>query len=79
MHLPKLLFWQQLGRQLLVATVLAAGTIAYRMYSTPNTLPALMLVGATACIAAWGLSITLILSHSDRAMFGKFARALTQR
>ncbi|WP_354270618.1 hypothetical protein [Bradyrhizobium japonicum] len=62
-----------------MAAVLAAGTIAYKTYSTPYTLPALIIVGAIACLAAWVLSVALILSQSDRAMFGKFARALTQR
>ncbi|MCA1471228.1 teichoic acid transporter [Bradyrhizobium sp. IC3195] len=79
MHLPRMLFWEQLGKQTLVAAVLAAGTIAYKTYSTPHTLPPLIIVGAIACAAAWMLSIALVLSQTDRAMLGKFARALTQR
>ncbi|WP_439409348.1 lipopolysaccharide biosynthesis protein [Bradyrhizobium sp. DASA03076] len=79
MSLPNSLFWQQLGRQVVVAAILAAMAAGYKMYATPTTLPALFIVGSIACIAAWALSIGLILSRSDRAMVGKFARAMTQR
>ncbi|MDA9421471.1 lipopolysaccharide biosynthesis protein [Bradyrhizobium sp. CCBAU 53380] len=79
MSLPNLLFWQQLGRHVLVAAILAAMAAGYKMYAAPATLLALTLVGGLACIAAWALSIGLILSRSDRAMVGKFARALTPR
>jgi O-antigen/teichoic acid export membrane protein len=79
MSLPHSLFWQQLARQLVVAAILAATVAGYKMYATPTTLPALFIVGAVACVAAWVLSITLILSPSDRAMVGKFAHAMTQR
>lgn len=78
MHLPRMLFWQQLGRQVLVAAVLALGTLAYKAYATPHTLSALILVGAIACIAAWALSVALILSQSDRVMFSRFARTMMQ-
>ncbi|WP_246791495.1 lipopolysaccharide biosynthesis protein [Bradyrhizobium commune] len=79
MSLPNSLFWQQLGRQMMVAAILAAMAASYKMYSEPTTLPALFVVGTIACIAAWALSITLILSRTDRAMVGKFARAMSQR
>jgi O-antigen/teichoic acid export membrane protein len=79
MSLPDSLFWQQLGRQLLVAAILAATATGYKMYSTPTTLAALFVVGAVWCIAAWALSISLILSRSDRAMVSKFARAMRGR
>ena len=79
MSLPNLLFWQQLGRHVLVAAILAAMAAGYKMYAAPPSLLALTLVGGLACIAAWALSVGLILSRSDRAMVGKFARALTPR
>lgn len=78
MSLPNSLFWQQVGRQMVVAVILAAMVAGYRMYATPTTLPALFIVGSIACITAWALSISVILSRSDRAMVGKFARAMTQ-
>ncbi|MCF6751027.1 hypothetical protein, partial [Escherichia coli] len=62
MSLPNSLFWQQLGRHVLVAAILAAMAVGYKMYAAPPTLLALTLVGGLACIAAWALSIGLILS-----------------
>ncbi|UPK17227.1 teichoic acid transporter [Bradyrhizobium sp. 131] len=79
MSLPISLFWQQLGRQLVVAAILAAMAVGYKMYATPTTLAALFIVGSVWCIAAWLLSVSLILTRSDRAMVGKFARAMAQR
>jgi hypothetical protein len=38
-----------------------------------------VVVGGVGCIGAWILSITLILSRRDRAMFGQFARAISHR
>lgn len=78
MSLPHSLFWKHLARQLVVATILAAMAAGYKTYATSTTLPALLVVGAIWCIAAWVLSLSLILSRSDRAMIGKFARAMTQ-
>ncbi|OAF01235.1 teichoic acid transporter [Bradyrhizobium centrolobii] len=79
MGLPRRLFWQHVARQALVAAILAVLVRAYKIYVTPETLPALIVAGATGCIAAWALSMMLILSRGDRAMFGKFARAMTNR
>ena len=79
MSLPSSLFWDQVGRQTVVAAILATAAAVYRMYSNPEGLAGLVVVGGLGCIAAWILSITLILSRSDRAMFGRFARTITQR
>lgn len=79
MVLPRRLFWLHVARQVLVAVILAFLVLLYKMYVTPATLPALIVAGTTGCIAAWALSLMLILSRSDRAMFGKFARAMTHR
>lgn len=79
MELPSWLLWQHLARQALVAAILAALVLAYKTYVTPQSLAALIIAGATGCVAAWALSLMLILSRSDRAMFGKFARAMTHR
>lgn len=79
MSLPSSLFWEQVGRQAVVAAILTAAAVAYKMISSPDSLAGLVVVGSIGCIAAWILSITLILSRSDRAMFGRFARAITQR
>jgi O-antigen/teichoic acid export membrane protein len=79
MSLPSSLFWKQVGKQVIVAAILAGVAEAYKMYSSPETLAGLVVVGGFGCIAAWALSMTLILSRSDRAMFGKFARAIVQR
>jgi len=79
MELPGSLFWEQVGRQAMVAVILAAVAAAYKFYSTPDGLAALAVVGTVGCIAAWALSITLILSERDRAMVGRVARAIVQR
>lgn len=79
MNLPGSLFWEQVGRQMLVAVILAAAAAAYRMYSSTEGLVGLVVVGGVGCIGAWILSITLILSRRDRAMFGQFARAISHR
>jgi O-antigen/teichoic acid export membrane protein len=79
MSLPRSLFWEQVGRQMVVAAILATAAVAYKMYSSPEGLAGLVVVGGLGCIAAWILSLTLILSRGDRAMFGRFARAITQR
>jgi hypothetical protein len=79
MSLPRRLFWQHAARQALVAAILAAMVLVYKTYLTPQTLPALIVAGATGCVAAWALSVMLILSRRDREMFGKVARAMTHR
>jgi hypothetical protein len=79
MGLSSLLFWEQLGRHAIVAGILTAAVAAYKMFSIPTGLMSLMIVGGVSCIVAWALSVTIILSHSDRAMFGKFVNAMTRR
>jgi O-antigen/teichoic acid export membrane protein len=79
MSLPGSLFWEQLGRHAIVAGILAAGVAAYKMFSSPDGLMGLVVVGGFSCIVAWALSLTLVLSHHDRAMFGRFVRAMTRR
>jgi hypothetical protein len=39
----------------------------------------LTIVGGLSCIVAWILSGAIVLSGTDRAMFGRFARAMTPR
>jgi len=77
MKLPRSLFWEQLGRQVLVASILAGLIVVSKTFIDPGSLIALMLVGGVSCIVAWVLSGAIILSGSDRAMFGRFARAMT--
>jgi O-antigen/teichoic acid export membrane protein len=79
MDLPGSLFWEQVGRQTMVAAILAAMVATYKFYSAPSGLAALVIVGTIGCIAAWALSVALILSQSDRAMVGRIARAIVQR
>jgi O-antigen/teichoic acid export membrane protein len=79
MGLSNRLFWEQLGKQAVVALILAAMVAAYKMLSSPASFAGLVIVGGLSCIAAWFLSLALILSRSDRAMFGRFARAITRR
>lgn len=79
MALPRRLFWEHVARQVLVAALLTVFVLSYKMYFAPTTLPALVVAGTIGCIAAWALSLTLILSRRDRAMFGNFARAITPR
>lgn len=79
MSLPRRLFWQHAARQALVAAILAAMVLAYKTYVIPQTLPALIVAGATGCVAAWALSVMLILSRRDREMFGKVARTMAHR
>jgi hypothetical protein len=79
MKLPRSLFWEQLGRQVLVASILAGLIVASKMFVDPGSLIALAVIGGLNCIVAWVLSGAIILSGSDRAMFGRFARAMTPR
>lgn len=79
MHLPNRLFWEQVGRQVIVAAILVIGVLAYRAYAKPEGIIQLMVAGGLSCVAAWGLSASLILSAQDRAMFGRFTKAFTTR
>jgi hypothetical protein len=49
------------------------------MYFDPGSLIALAIVGGLSCIVAWILSGAIVLSGTDRAMFGRFARAMAPR
>lgn len=73
------LFWEQLARQMVVALVLCIAVVSLKVYWHPSTLTALVVVGTLGCIAAWCLSVALILSPTDRAMVGRFARTVAQR
>ncbi len=79
LKLPKSLFWDQLGRQVLVASILAGLTIVSKTFVDPGSLMVLAVVGGLSCVVAWLLSGAIVLSGSDRAMFGRFARAMTLR
>ncbi|MGV7214031.1 lipopolysaccharide biosynthesis protein [Bradyrhizobium sp. UFLA05-112] len=79
MELSPALFWEQVARQIVVALMLCILVLSSKMYWHPDTLTALVVVGSLGCIAAWTLSAALILSPTDRAMFGRFARTVTQR
>jgi O-antigen/teichoic acid export membrane protein len=79
MSLPSSLFWEQLGKHVLVASILAVVVAASKTFFDPGSWAALVIVGGLSCIVAWILSGTIIMSGGDRAMFGRFARAMTQR
>jgi O-antigen/teichoic acid export membrane protein len=79
MELPRSLFWGMLGKQALVASMLAFVVVTSRMYFDAGSLAALALIGGLSCMVAWTLSGAIILSGSDRAMFGRFVRAITPR
>jgi O-antigen/teichoic acid export membrane protein len=79
MKLPGSLFWAQLGRHVLVASILAGLVAVSKMYFDPGSLIALAIVGGLSCIVAWILSGAIVLSGTDRAMFGRFARAMAPR
>jgi len=79
MSLSSSLFWEQVGRHAIVAGMLTACVAIYKMFSIPVGLMGLIVVGGLSCIVAWALSVTIILSGKDRAMFGKFARTITGR
>jgi O-antigen/teichoic acid export membrane protein len=77
MKLPGSLFWRQLGKHVLVGSILAGLVAVSKMFFDPDTLVSLVIVGGVSCIVAWVLSGAIILSGSDRAMFVRFARAMT--
>ena len=79
MKLPSSLFWKQLARHVLVGSILACLIIVSKMFFDPASLISLAIVGGLSCIVAWVLSGAIILSRSDRAMFGRFARAMAPR
>lgn len=79
MKLPASLFWEQLGKHVLVAVILACLVVISKTFFDPGSLISLMIVGGLSCIVAWALSGAIILSGSDRAMFGRFARAIAPR
>lgn len=79
MGLPPSLFWKQLARHAAVAAMLAAIAAASKLIAIPDGLLGLVAAGGFTCICAWILSGAFILSNGDRAMFGRFARAMTQR
>jgi O-antigen/teichoic acid export membrane protein len=79
MKLPGFLFWEQLARHVLVGSILAGLVVVSKMFFDPGSLIALAIVGGLCCIVAWALSGAIILSGSDRAMFGRFARAIGPR
>ncbi|UPK02112.1 teichoic acid transporter [Bradyrhizobium sp. 170] len=79
MELPRSLFWGVLGRQMLVALMLAIVVAVTKAYFYPGSLVALAIVGGLSCMIAWALSGVIILSGNDRAMFGRFARAIGPR
>jgi O-antigen/teichoic acid export membrane protein len=79
MKLPRSLFWVQLGRHVLVALILAGFVFVTKMFFDPGTLISLVIVGGFSCIVAWVLSGAIILSGRDRAMFGRFSRAISPR
>jgi O-antigen/teichoic acid export membrane protein len=79
MKLPSSLFWKQLGWHVLVASILAGLVVVGKMFFDPGSLIALAIFGGLYCIVAWLLSGAIILSGSDRAMFGRFARAMIPR
>jgi O-antigen/teichoic acid export membrane protein len=79
MNLPESLFWEQLGKHVMVASILAIIVVASKTLFDPASLMALMIVGGLSCIIAWALSGAIVMSGGDRAMFGRFARAMTQR
>lgn len=77
MRLPITLFWRQLAKLLVVAAILVVVVLSYKQFSTPANLMALTIVGGLSSVLAWLLSLGIVLSRSDRAMFGKFAQAAT--
>jgi O-antigen/teichoic acid export membrane protein len=79
MGLPSSLFWEQLGRHAIVAAILVGVVAAYKMFASPTGVMGLVIVGGLSCAFAWTLSATIILSRSDRAMFGKFVTAMARR
>jgi O-antigen/teichoic acid export membrane protein len=79
MSLPESLFWEQVCRHLILAAILAAGVGAYKVFSSPPGLIGLAIAGGTCCIVGWILSAGIVLSRSDRAMFGTFLKAMTKR
>jgi O-antigen/teichoic acid export membrane protein len=79
MGLKGSLFWEQLAKHLAVTAILAAVIVPCKLYLATDGLLRLAVAGGVSCLLAWSLSATIILSCSDREMFGRFARAMTLR
>jgi O-antigen/teichoic acid export membrane protein len=73
------LFWHQVVRLAIVAGILMAVILPYRLISGPASLIGLSISGGLACIVAWMLSFIIVLSSDDRAMFGRFVQAVAAR
>ncbi|HEY9715806.1 MAG TPA: hypothetical protein V6C72_20195, partial [Chroococcales cyanobacterium] len=79
MNLSFSLFWQQLARLAVVASLLIVACFVYRLFFLPGNLTSLLVSGALACILAWTLSIGIVLSPNDRALFSRFIEAVPLR
>ena len=79
MGLKESLFWMQLARHVAVAAILAVAIILFKSFVATDGLVRLFLIGSLCCLLAWSLSAVVVLSRSDRAMFGRFARAMKLR
>jgi hypothetical protein len=79
MGLRASLFWEQLAKHLTVIAILAAVILPCKLYLVTDGLFRLAIVGGLSCLLAWSLSAAIILSYSDREMFGRFARAMALR
>ncbi|WP_407151434.1 lipopolysaccharide biosynthesis protein [Bradyrhizobium sp. ORS 86] len=79
MQLSASLFWEQIVRHIVVAGILAVVVLLCKLLITIDGLARLVVVGGVSCALAWGLSAYIALSSSDRAMFGRFVRAMTPR
>ena len=79
MSLPISLFWEQVGRHVMVAVILAAAVAACKMIWSPTSLIGLAIVGGASCAVAWILTAAIVLSQSDHAMFRTFVKAMTRR
>jgi O-antigen/teichoic acid export membrane protein len=73
------LFWEQLAKHAAVTAILCAVILLCRSFVGIDGLGRLIIVGGSSCLLAWALSAAIVLSQSDRAMFGRFARVMTPR
>ena len=79
MSLPNSLYWEQVGRHVVVAAILAVAVAACKMVWSPTSLIGLVIAGGTSCVVAWVLTAAIVLSQSDHAMFRTFVKAMTRR
>ncbi|MBR0694886.1 lipopolysaccharide biosynthesis protein [Bradyrhizobium lablabi] len=77
MGLNGALFWEQIARHAAVAGILAVVVLLGKSSIATDDLARLVVVGGVSCALAWTLSACIALSSSDRAMFGRFVRAMT--